>query len=352
MIKKKLFGVLDDGREVYVYTLTNKFGTKVKIIEYGATIIKLKVADRNGTFTDIVAGYDSLSSYVNADGYQGAVIGRYGNRIGNGKFTIDGVEYTLYQNNGNNSLHGGKNGFNSKLWTAEAIDADEPTLILSYTSVDGEEGYPGNLDVTVTYKLTNDNALSINYHATTDKKTAVNLTNHAYFNLSGYASGSVHSHVLQLDADTYLETDKSLLPTGNILSVKGTPFDFTEPKEIGRDIGEDNVALINAGGYDHCFNFIDGNKKGIVKRGELYEASSGRVMELYTDMPCVQIYTGNFVNNAKYPFKGGYKQVPQTHVCLETQCMPDSVNHKGFTNVILDVGEVYDTTTIYKFSTR
>ncbi len=352
MIKRKLFGILDDGREVYSYTLSNESGMKVKIIELGATIVKLKVADRRGCFTDVVAGYDDLYSYVNADGYQGAVIGRYGNRIGNGRFTIDGKEYNLYVNNGKNSLHGGKYGFNSKVWTAKTYDSDEPRLVLSYTSADGEEGYPGNLEVTVTYTVTKDNGLSINYRATTDKKTPINLTNHAYFNLGGYASGSVHSHTLTLDADTYLLTDKSLLPTGEIQSVDETPFDFRTPKEIGRDINMDDTALIYAGGYDHCFNFVGGKTDSPVKRGELYHSESGRLMELYTDQPCVQVYTGNFVNNPKYPFKGGYRQVPQTHVCLETQCMPDSVNHDNFTNVILDVGEVYSTTTIYKFSVR
>ena len=351
-IEKKLFGKLSDGREVYSYTLKNANGTSVKILNYGGTLVELNVADRNGKIEDLIGGYDTLDSYVNGDGYQGALIGRFGNRINKGRFTLEGVDYTLFINNGENHLHGGEFGFDKKIWDAEAIDGDEPTLRLHVLSPDGDEGYPGNLDVTVTYTLTKENGLSIRYEATTDKATPINLTNHTYFNLGGYNSGSVHSHILTLDADTYLPTDERLIPTGEMRSVEGTPFDFRTPKRIGEDIKSDNVDIKLGGGYDHCLNFAGGETAEPVKRGELYEEKSGRVMELYTNQPCVQLYTGNFLTNEKYPFKGGYPQSIQTFVCLETQHMPDSINQSGFTDCVLRPGEKYDFTTEYRFSKK
>lgn len=349
-ITKQIFGFLPDGRRVNAYTLRNASGMTVKIMEYGGTVIELKAPDRYGVYSDVIGGYDSLRSYLGADGYQGAIIGRWGNRIAEGKFSVDGKEYTLAKNNGNNHLHGGTEGFNAKMWNVETVDSDEPSLILSYLSVDGEEGYPGNLNVKVTYTLSADNALSINYVAVTDKKTPINLTNHTYFNLGGYASGSIRSHILTLDASTYLPTDAGLIPTGEIKDVDGTPFDFRLPKEIGRDMDCDDPDIKKAGGYDHCFNFSGGQTVTPVKRAELYEPVSGRLMEVYTNQPCVQLYTGNFLKNAEFPFKGGYKQVPQTFLCLETQHMPDSVNHANFTDSILAPGEKYDFTTVYKFT--
>ena len=349
-ISKAYFGSLSDGRAVFEYTLVNANGINVKLLDYGATVKEIHVPDKNGIFADVVAGYDTLDSYVNADGYQGAVIGRIGNRICKGKFTLDGKEYNLFINNGPNHLHGGEYGFNSKIWNAEMIDGDEPAVVFEYTSPDGEEGYPGTLNVTVKYTLTADNALSINYVATTDKKTIVNLTNHSYFNLGGYSSGSIHSHDLMLDAQYYLPTDDTLIPTGEIRSVKGTPFDFTVAKEVGRDISSNDDGLIFARGYDHCFYF--GESKDVVKRAELYDKKSGRAMEMFTNQPAVHIYTGNYVNNEKYPFKGGVAQNEQTLICLETEKMPDSINHENFTNVVLEPGEVYDFTTVYKFSVK
>ena len=349
-ISKAYFGSLSDGRAVSEYALVNANGINVKLLDYGATVKEIHVPDKNGIFADVVAGYDTLDSYVNADGYQGAVIGRIGNRICKGKFTLDGKEYNLFINNGPNHLHGGEYGFNSKIWNAEMIDGDEPAVVFEYTSPDGEEGYPGTLNVTVKYTLTADNALSINYVATTDKKTIVNLTNHSYFNLGGYSSGSIHSHELWIDAEHYLPTDDTLIPTGEIRSVKGTPFDFTVAKEVGRDISSNDEGLIFARGYDHCFYF--GESKDVVKRAELYDKKSGRAMEMFTNQPAVHIYTGNYVNNEKYPFKGGVAQNEQTLICLETEKMPDSINHENFTNVVLDPGEVYDFTTVYKFSVK
>ncbi|MBE6667132.1 MAG: galactose mutarotase [Ruminococcaceae bacterium] len=351
-IKKKLFGTLADGREVYAYTLRNANGMKVKIITYGGAIVQIKVPDKKGCFTDVIGGYDCLESYVGGDGYQGALIGRWGNRICKGKFTLEGKDYSLFINNGENHLHGGEFGFNAKVWEATEKDGDEPELILHILSPDGDEGYPGNLDLTVTYKLSNENGLSIRYEATTDKATPINLTNHTYFNIRGYASGSIHPLILWLDADSYLPTDAGLIPTGEIRSVEGTPFDFRTPKEVGRDINADCEDLVIAGGYDHCLNFVGGETKEPVKRAELYDPESGRVMTVYTNQPCVQLYSGNFLTNEEYPFKGGYTQKIQTLMCLETQHMPDSINHPNFTNTVLKPGEKYDYTTEYRFSVK
>ena len=351
-IKKELFGKLADGKEVYSYTLKNTNGMSVDIISYGGAIVKICVPDRNGCFTDVVGGYDCLESYVNGDGYQGALIGRFGNRINKGKFTLDGVEYSLFINNNDNHLHGGQFGYNAKIWDVEEIDGDEPMLRLHINSEDGDEGYPGNLDLTVTYSLSSKNGLSIRYEATTDKATPINLTNHCYFNLGGYASGSIHPLWLTIDADGYLPTDEGLIPTGEIKSVAGTPFDFRESRRIGDRIGEDNIDLKIAGGYDHCFNFVGGETEKPVKRCELYDERSGRVMEVFTNQPCVQFYSGNFLNNESYPFKSGYPQSIQTLLCLETQHMPDSINQPNFTDCVLRPDEKYDYTTEYRFSVK
>lgn len=351
-ITKERFGILADGKEVFVYTLTNTYGMSAKILDYGGTIVELRAPDKNGAFCDVVGGYDTLDSYVQADGYLGALIGRFGNRIANGKFTLDGVEYTLDTNNGKNHLHGGKVGFDSKIWSVSAQDRDEPSLMLRYTSPDGEEGYPGKLDVTVTYTLTENNAISINYKATTDKRTPINLTNHSYFNLAGYDSGDILTHELWIDADRYLPTDDTLIPTGEIASVEETPFDFRAAKEIGKDINAVDKDLLQAGGYDHCFCFADGEWDKVKKRIELYHGESGRLMEVYTDQPCVQVYTANFLNDPKYPLKSGILQRSHSFVCLETQHMPDSPNHSNFTDTILSPGDVYDYTTVYKFSVK
>ena len=351
-IEKSFFGRLEDGREVYAYTLINKNGMKAKIADYGGTILQLLVPDSKGCFTDVVGGYDSIYDYVHASGYQGALIGRFGNRIAGGKFTLDGKEYNLYLNNNGNHLHGGEFGFNAKIWDAVAIDEAQPSLVLSYTSPDGEENYPGNLAVRVTYTLRDDNALSIRYEATTDKKTVLNLTNHSYFNLGGYASGTVRDHTLWLDADSYVKTDEKLIPTGVLAPVDNTPFDFRTEKKVGRDIDAEQEDLLNAGGYDHCFNFVGGESKEPVLRAILKHEKSGRVMKMYTNQPCVQLYTGNFLEDDGHPFKGGCVKQKQMALCLETQHMPDSVHHENFTNVVLDVGEKYDYTTIYAFSAQ
>ena len=349
-IFKENFGTVDS-REVYKYVLTNSSGMTVEIMDLGATIVKILVPDKNGTIADVVCGYDNVSSYMTASGYQGAIIGRVGNRIANSRFTLEGKEYTLFANAGENHLHGGKSGFDKKIWSVLSVsDTDEPSIKFFIISKDGEEGYPGNLSVTVTYTLTADNALSIRYQAITDKTTILNLTNHAYFNLAGYGSGKLYDHVLQMEADTYLPTSDKLIPTGEIRSVEGTPFDFRIPKAIGRDIDSADQDLVNAGGYDQCFNFIGGETKIPVKRATVKEKTTGRIMEMYTNQPCVQLYTGNFLTDEKHPFKGGVPQTKQMAFCLETQHMPDSVNHKNFTDTTLRPDEIYDYTTIYKFS--
>ena len=348
MKNKKLFGRLADGREVYSYTLRNKDGMKVKIMTYGATLMQIKVPDRYGCFTDVIGGYDSLASYVGATGFQGAVVGRCANRVSSGGFTLDGVRYELSKNRGETHIHGGFEGFDSKIWSVVDCD-DDSTLILEYVSEDMEEGYPGRLTTRITYKLLEDNAISINFFAITDKKTVVNLLNHSFFNLAGYANGSILDHELTINSDRYLEIGEHVMPTGKILSVEGTPFDFREPKKISKDFCSDEIKLRR--GYDHCFAF-DGNNKEIVKRAELYDEKSGRVMELYTNQPAMQLYTSNYVSQAEYPFKGGFTQRPHSFVCLEAERMPDSINHENFTNAVLDVGETYDYTTIYKFGVR
>lgn len=350
MIKKKLFGKTSHGEEVYIYTLKNQNGMKVKISEYGGAIVKIIVPDRDGRFSDVVCGYDALCDYENAGGYQGALVGRVAGRIAKGKFTLDGKEYNLAINNGENSLHGGENGFSYKVWKSEAVDGENPSLVLKYTSADGEEGYPGKLDVTVTYTLDNENALSVHYEAVSDKNTIVNLTNHSYFNLGGFASGDILSDTLWLDADSYLTSDEGLIPFG-IKKVDGTPFDFRTEKPIGRDIDADDPDLNAGKGYDLCMNMAGGETKEPVHRATLYNSETGREMKLFTNQPCVVLYAACCMDDP-HRFKDGCPQIPRHAVCLETQKMPDSINHPDFTDVVLKAGDKYDYTTVYRFGVR
>ena len=352
MITKHYFGTMEDGRDVHSYLLKNDAGMSVRICEFGGAIMEIFVPDRLGRMTDVVAGYDSLRDYVLAPGYLGALVGRVCNRIAKGKFELDGKKYQIYQNNNGNSLHGGKVGYSHKIWNAKTEDGAEPSLILSLVSPDGDENYPGTLSITVTYTLLRSNALSIRYEATTDQKTVVNLTNHAYFNLGGFSSGKIFDHVLQMDADTYIPTDENLIPTGEIRSVAGTPFDFREPKTIGQDFDLENPDMKLAGGYDHCLCFAGGETKTPVLRIEAYEPNSGRLMQVYTNQPAVQFYTGNFMWEIEAPLKGGCPASVQAAFCLETQKMPDAINHSNFDDVVLNPGEKYDYTTIYQFSTK
>ena len=348
-IEKRYFGSYD-GRAVDLYSMTLDSGMSVDVITLGGAIVKLVAPNKAGKLDDVVLGFDSISSYLESDGYQGAIVGRVANRIARAEFTLDGEKYKLYPNDGENSLHGGKVGFSHRIWDAESyLEDDGCVLELRYVSPDGEEGYPGTLQVNVTYKLKNDNSISITYRAVSDKKTVINLSNHAYFNLGGYNSGKIFDHVMWIDADSYIPTDEFLIPTGEILPVKDTPFDFTVAKSIGRDFDLSFKPMALARGYDHCLNFRQADDPLSQPRIRVFDPRSEREMVVYTDAPCVQFYSANFMTNPDYPFKGGYPQQAQNAFCLETQKMPDSPNRENFTSVTLDAGEVYSTKTVYKF---
>jgi len=329
-----------DGKKVELFTLTNDKGTQVKISNYGGIVTSFIVPDKQGGKSSIVVGFDSLSGYLAKPPYFGALIGRYGNRIGDAKFTLDGKLYTLAANNGKNALHGGLKGFDKVVWDASIINDSLPSLKLDYLSKDGEDGYPGNLKVTVQYSLSNDDELKITYDAVTDKATPVNLTNHSYFNLTGDVDSSILGHSLMINADHYTPVDSTLIPTGEIRSVKGTPFDFTSPKQIGRDI--DSVK----GGYDH--NWVLNRKDGSLQEvAVLSDSISGRSLEVYTTEPGLQFYTGNFLDGKLINHDG--KPIKQhSALCLETQHFPDSPNKPGFPTTILKPGEKYHSETVYK----
>lgn len=352
MITKELFGKKPCGCEVYAYTVENKNGASIRVLSMGGILQQINMPDRDGKLADVVCGFDSVDDYLNGGGYHGSLIGRYGNRIGKARFTLDGITYQLAQNDkGVNHLHGGNVGFNQKIWDVTPFEkADESGLILKMTSPDGEENYPGNLNVTVTYTLTDKNELKIHYEAVTDQKTIVNMTNHSYFNLDGFDSGDILDEILTVDADSITEIDEELIATGREYPVEGTPFDFRKPEKVGARINDKSDPQIAfGGGYDHNFNL---KPDGTVKKvAELYSPKSGRVMDVYTDQPGVQIYAANMMDG-DVPFKKGVKQEPRHAICLETQHAPDSPNHPNFPTTELKVGEKYDTTTIYAFSVR
>jgi aldose 1-epimerase len=347
-IEKSDYATTAEGVKIEKYTLTNANGMKMEVITMGGDIISLTAPDKEGKFEDIVLGYTTPELYESNPYFFGAIIGRYGNRIAKGKFSLDGKEYQLTLNDGPNSLHGGK-GFDKKVWTAEPIEGDAPSIKLSYTAKDGEEGYPGNLKVTVTYVLTNENALEIKYEAETDKKTIVNLTQHSYFNLSGKFK-TILDHELELKADKFLPVDATLIPTGELKAVAGTPFDFTTAKEIGKDINATDDQLKKGGGFDHCWVFTDSSNK-VKEVASVYHKASGRFMQVYTDQPSIQFYSGNFLDGTK-PAKGGGNYEKRSGLCLETQHYPDAPNEAKFPTTVLNPGEKYSTTTIYKFSTK
>jgi aldose 1-epimerase len=346
------FGKTPDGHEVFLYTLKNQSGMEVKITNYGGTITSIKVKDRHGKFEDVVLGFENLDGYVSKSNtaYFGALIGRYGNRIAHGRFVLDGHEYHIPTNDGPNSLHGGLRGFDKRVWEAKDVStARAPELELHYLSRDGEEGFPGNLSVTVRYSLGGENDLRLDYSATTDKDTVLNLTNHSYFNLAGPGSGDILKHKLTLEADRFTPIDQTLIPTGAIQSVGGTPLDFRKPMPIGSRIDQDDPQLKFGKGYDHNF-VLNHSGQGLDLAAKVEEPNSGRVLEVLTTQPGVQFYSGNFLNGSVTGIGGRYNF--RSAFCLETQHLPDSPNQPNFPSVVLRRGEKFHQTTIFRFSTE
>jgi aldose 1-epimerase len=347
-IESTVFGKLPDGQDVQLFTLHNAAGMEVKITNYGGAIVSWTAPDRDGNWENITLGCDSLSGYLNGTPFFGALIGRYGNRIAKGAFSLEGQDYVLAKNNIGNALHGGVKGFDKVLWSASILPGDQPVLQLDYLSKDGEEGYPGNLQVRVQYALLSDNALQIVYEATTDKTTVVNLTNHAYFNLSGAGKGNILNHELQLNCNHFLPVDSTLIPTGELRPVEGTVFDFRNPKKIGLEINDSSDQQIQFGlGYDHCWVASD-SSNSLHLVAILSEPSSGRVMEVLTTEPAIQFYSGNFLNGTVNGI-GGEPYGHRSGLCLETQHFPDSPNQPSFPSTVLRPGERYQSTTLYRF---
>lgn len=349
-IDKRAFGKLPDGTTIDIYTLKNRNGMLVEITNYGGAVVTIKAPDRLGRMADIALGYDDPSGYVADTAYFGALIGRYANRIAQGKFTLNGVEYQLARNNDPNHLHGGVKGFNKVVWQAREVKRSAgPALELTYLSKDKEEGYPGNLTVTATYILTNANELSIEYSATTDKETVVSLTHHSYFNLAGAGAGDILSHVVTINADRFTPVDETLIPSGELKPVKGTPFDFNQATTIGSRINQNDNQLVLGKGYDH--NFVLNKKANELSlAASVYEPVSGRALEMWTTEPGMQLYTGNFLDKVRgkagkiYNYRGGF--------CLEAQHFPDSPNKPAFPSTVLKPGAPYTQTTVYKFLVR
>ncbi len=350
---KQSYGKTSDGQQVDEYTLTNAQGMEVKLITYGGILTSIRVPDRDGTLDNVTLGFDNLADYENKSPYFGSIIGRYGNRIAEGKFTLKGKEYTLAVNDGPNALHGGLKGFDKVVWDAEDVTRDSVSgVVLSRTSPDGEEGYPGNLDVRVSYFLTDDNEIRMDYFARTDATTIVNLTNHAYFNLRGEGNGSIYEHILMLDADSYTPVDATLIPTGELAPVENTPFDFRLPKQIGFGQRSKHEQIVIAQGYDH--NFVlnrDEDDSSLKLAARMYDPHSGRIMEVLTTEIGIQFYSGNFLDATLMGSSGRlYRQ--SDGFALETQHFPDSPNKPDFPSTVLEPHEVYESTTIYKFDCR
>ncbi|MDR6757779.1 aldose 1-epimerase [Mycoplana sp. BE70] len=349
-VDKTTFGNTQDGKAVELYTLTNDKGASVKFITYGGIITEINVPDRWGRLGNVVLGFKDLADYEAKNPYFGALIGRYGNRVGGARFTLDGTEHQLAANNGPNSLHGGKKGFDKVVWTVEPqTEANGAAAKLSYTSKDGEEGYPGTLKVQVVYTLTNDNELRIDYEATTDKPTVANLTSHSYFNLAGEGTGGIGDHILTINADRYTPVDATLIPTGELASVAGTPFDFRQGAPIGARIRSSAPQMVYGRGYDHNF-VLNRSGDGLSLAARVYEPRSGRIMEISTTEPGVQFYSGNFLDSTLVGPTG--QQYRQTDgFCLETQHFPDSPNKPDFPTTVLKPGETLKSTTVHKFTT-
>ncbi|KAF2328394.1 aldose epimerase family protein [Flavobacterium nitrogenifigens] len=350
-IEKSEYGATAKGEKVESYKLKNQNGMEVDIITFGGRITDLKVPNKEGVSENVVIGFSSLAQYEKENPFFGALIGRYGNRIAKGKFSLDGKEYQLAINNAPNALHGGPQGFFNVVWKADEVKSgDTASLKLSYVSKDMEEGYPGTLKVFVTYTLTNDNQLEVLYEATTDKKTVVNLTQHSYFNLSGDFTKTILDHELTLNADKLVPVDADLIPTGKLEDVAGTPFDFRTPKLIGAAINAKNDQLEKGKGYDHCW-VLNNPEKGKTIIAKVYHAASGRIMEMTTDEPGIQFYSGNFLDGT-LPMPNGGTFAHRTGLCLETEHYPDSPNQKNFPTTVLNPGENYKTKTTFKFSVK
>ncbi|MFZ6011403.1 MAG: aldose epimerase family protein [Bacteroidota bacterium] len=350
-VKKDLFGKMPDGTDIFLFTLTNRAGVTMRVTNYGGIIVSLMVPDKTGKFEDVVLGYDSLTDYVQRNRFFGALIGRYGNRIAGGKFQLDGTAYQLAQNNFGNHLHGGPRGFDKVVWAIEELpSAEGVALKLSYLSKDGEENYPGNLRAEVTYTLTHNDELKLDYRAVTDKTTIVNLTQHTYFNLNGNTKADILQHELTLNADKFVPVDQTLIPTGELKNVADTPFDFKTPHTIGSRIDTKDQQLEFGAGYDHCWVLRE-SEDTLKHAATLYEPTSGRVMTVHTTEPGIQFYSGNFLDGSlvgKYDV--AYKK--RYGLCLETEHFPDSPNHNTFPSVVLRAGEVYTTRSVYAFSVK
>lgn len=347
-VKKQSFGTLD-GNEITIYKLTNNNRLAATVTNFGATLVSLIVPDKNGTLVDVVLGYDTLEGYVTDKAYLGGTVGRYANRIASGRFRLNGASYTVPLNDGNNSLHGGWKGFNKAVWKAEELLGPSPAVCFRYLSRNGEEGYPGNLAVEVTYTLTDANELRIEYAATTDQDTVVNLTNHAYFNLAGQGSGEILDHEVVLHASHFTPVSSDLIPTGELRSVKGTPLDFTTAQRLGNRIEDDYEQLKLARGYDHNFVIDRTHGSRLLPAALARHPKSGLAMEVFTTEPGIQLYTGNFLDGSmvgksekRYPFRSAF--------CLETQHFPDSPNHPLFPTTTLKAGEKFRSATVYRFS--
>ncbi len=349
---KTEFGKLPDGRTADLYTVRNAAGAEMKVTNYGGIITALKMPDRTGRMADIVLGYDTLERYLKDTPYFGAIIGRYGNRIANGRFDLNGKTYTLAKNNGVNNLHGGEVGFDKVLWGAAPFQDETGTgIVFSYLSKDGEEGFPGNLNCRVVYTLGEDNSVRFDYEATTDQPTVCNLTQHSYFNLAGHDNGDILQHQIQINAEKFTPVNENQIPTGEIRSVEGTPFDFRKMTTIGARIDADNQQLKYGSGYDHNWVFEGGAKEDLKLAAVAYDPSSGRLMETWTTEPGMQFYCGNFLDGSLVG-KGGVKYQRRSGFCLETQHFPDSPNQPGFPSPFLQPGEVYKSTTLYKFRVK
>lgn len=346
MVKSELQGN-HKGKDVYLFTLTNKAGNVVKLTTFGARIVWIEVPDKTGKKENVTFGFDTFEGMINGDPYFGSVVGRFANRIAKGKFTLDGKEYTLPINNGPNSLHGGPGGWHSAVWDGEIVKGEYPAVKFHLMSPDMEEGYPGNMHVEVVYTWNDNNELILDYKLTTDARTVFNITNHAYFNLAGAGNGDILGHEVVIKASRFVAVDSTLIPTGELRPVAGTPFDFTSPHKVGERINEDYDQITLGKGYDHTF-VLDNTEE---PDASVYDAASGRLMEMFTDQPGVQFYTGNFLNGSRIGY-GGKPYIHRSGLCLETGHFPDSPNHPDFPTTVLNPGETFSSKTIYRFSVK